>query len=103
MEKVKLEIGESPLVKITTIGGDLRLSGRDEPILEVQAPDKGKLQVNEIAEGVEISAKSGCIIFLPKDARLEAGEVGGDCRVTDLRNEFMIRTIGAVVSRKGAF
>jgi len=48
VEKVTLEIGESPLVKITTIGGDLRLSGRDEPILEAQAPDKGKLQVDEI-------------------------------------------------------
>ena len=98
MEKVTLEIGESPLVKITTIGGDLRLSGRDEPILEAQAPDKGKLQVDEIEDGVEISANSGCIIFLPKDARLEVGEVGGDCRVTDLRNEFMIRTIGGDLS-----
>jgi hypothetical protein len=98
VEKVTLEIGESPLVKITTIGGDLRLSGRDEPILEAQAPDKGKLQVNEIAEGVEISANSGCIIFLPKDASLEVGEVGGDCRVTDLGNELMIRTIGGDLS-----
>ena len=98
MEKVTLEIGESPLVKISTIGGDLRLSGRDEHILEVQAPDKGKLQVDEIADGVEICANSGCIIFLPKDARLEVGEVGGDCRVTDLRNEFMIRTIGGDLS-----
>lgn len=98
MEKVTLEIGESPLVKISTIGGDLRLSGRDEPILEVQAPDKGKLQVDEIVDGVKICANSGCIIFLPKDARLEVGEVGGDCRVTDLRNEFMIRTIGGDLS-----
>ena len=98
MEKVTLEIGESPLVKITTIGGDLRLSGRDEPILEAQAPDKGKLQVDEIEDGVEISANSGCIIFLPKDARLEVGEVGGDCRVTDLSNDFMIRTIGGDLS-----
>ncbi len=98
MEKVTLEIGENPLVKIKTIGGDLRLSGRDEPILEVQAPDKGKLQVNEFADGVEISANSGCIIFLSKDARLEVGEVGGDCRVTDVRNEFMIQTIGGDLS-----
>ncbi len=98
MEKVTLEIGESPLVKISTIGGDLRLSGRDEPILEAQAPDKGKLQVDEIADGVEITANSGCIIFLPKAARLEVGEVGGDCRVTDLNNEFMIRTIGGDLS-----
>ena len=98
MEKVTLEIGESPLVKITTIGGDLRLSGREEPILEVQAPDKGKLQIDEIEDGVEISARTGCIIFLPKGARLEAGEVGGDCRVTDLRNDLMIRTIGGDLS-----
>lgn len=98
MEKVTLEIGESPLVKITTIGGDLRLSGREEPILEVQAPDSGKLEVNEISDGVEISARAGCIIFLPKGARLEVGEVGGDCRVTDLRNELAIRTIGGDLS-----
>ena len=98
MEKVTLEIGENPLVKISTIGGDLRLSGRGEPILEVQAPDKGKLQVDEIVDGVKICANSGCIIFLPKGARLEVGEVGGDCRVTDLRNEFMIRTIGGDLS-----
>jgi hypothetical protein len=98
VEKVTLEIGESPLVKITAIGGDLRVSGRDEPILEVQAPDKGKLQVDEIEDGAEICANSGCIIYLPKDARLEVGDIGGDCRVTDLRNEFMIRTIGGDLS-----
>jgi hypothetical protein len=98
VEKVTLEIGESPLVKISTIGGDLRLSGRDEPILEVQAPDKGELQVDEVTDGVEISANSGCIMFIPKGARLEVGEVGGDCRVTDLKNEFMMRTIGGDLS-----
>jgi len=98
VEKVTLEIGESPLVKITTIGGDLRLSGREESILEVQAPDSGKLEVDEITDGVEICARAGCIIFLPKGARLEVGEVGGDCRVTDLRNEFTIRTIGGDLS-----
>ena len=98
MEKVTLEIGESPVVKITIIGGDLRISGRDEPILEVQAPDNGKLQVDEISDGVEISARTGCIIFLPKEACLEVGEVGGDCRVTDLRQDFMIRTIGGDLS-----
>ena len=98
VEKVTLEIGESPLVKITAVGGDLRLSGREESILEVQAPDSGKLQVDETKDGVEISARTGCIIFLPKKARLEVGEVGGDCRVTNLGQEFMIRTIGGDLS-----
>jgi hypothetical protein len=98
VEKVKLEIGESPVVKISVVGGDLRLSGRDEPLLEIQAPDNGKLQVDEISDGVEISARTGCIIFLPKEASLDVGEVGGDCRVTDLRKDFMIRTIGGDLS-----
>jgi hypothetical protein len=85
MEKVILDVGETPTIIIKAIGGDLRISGRDGGQLEAQAPEKGELKVEEKKKGVEISCRSGCLLFLPKGSRIEAGDIGGDGRITDVQ------------------
>jgi hypothetical protein len=97
MEKIVLETGEKPSIYIETIGRDLRLSGRESTTLEVQAPESGKLTVKEKEKRVVISCKEGCLIFLPKEARVEVGKVGGDTRVTGLSSEILMKVVGGDV------
>ncbi|MGD8822334.1 MAG: hypothetical protein PVG63_04460 [Anaerolineales bacterium] len=98
MEKVTLEVGSSPKIRILNVGGDLRLSGREGSNFEAQAPGSGKLEVEEKEDWVEVGCRSGCLIFLPTEAQVEGGDVGGDMRATGLDQEVMIQTIGGDLS-----
>jgi hypothetical protein len=98
MEKVTMEVGSTPKIRILNIGGDLRLSGREGSNFEAQAPGSGKLEVEEKESWVEVGCRSGCLIFLPTEAQVEGGDVGGDMRATGMENEVMIKTVGGDLS-----
>ena len=98
MQKERLELKGSPTIKIEAVGGDLRISGHDETYLEVQAPDSGGLSVTESKGGAEIACRLGCLIFMPRGGRIQAGEVGGDCRITDIEGEVLLRNVGGDLS-----
>jgi hypothetical protein len=98
MEKVLKDVGESPTIIIQTIGGDLRVSGREGTQVEALAPEKGELKVEETKSGLEISCRSGCLLYIPRGTRIEAGDIGGDGRFTDVLGEVLIRTIGGDLS-----
>lgn len=98
MERVIRDVGTNPVITIQSIGGDLRISGREGDELEAQAPEKGELKVEESKKGVEIACRSGCLLFVPKGAQIEAGYIGGDGRMTDIDGEVLIRTVGGDLS-----
>jgi hypothetical protein len=100
MERVLQDVGKNPTIVIKTIGGDLRVSGREGEQLEVLAPEKGELEVTEGKQGLEITCRSGCLLFVPKDTKLEAGDIGGDGRLTDVHGEILIQTIGGDASMR---
>jgi hypothetical protein len=103
MEKVVLEVGEEAQLKIDAVGGDLRLSGREGTSLEAQAPDHGDLVVEDREGTFHLECRSGCLIFLPKEMRVEAENVGGDARLTDVQADVLIRKVGGdLVLRRGA-
>ena len=98
METIKLEVGETPTVKIEVIGGDLRLSGRQDTQFEAQAPERGTLTVDHDGDHIQVSCCSGCLIFLPAAAKVEVEQVGGDARVIGLSGELMMKTVGGDLS-----
>jgi hypothetical protein len=98
MKKYTLELGETPLIKIDSIVGDLRLSGHDETYLEIQSPQSGQLKVTEEEGGAEISCLSGCLVFVPRAARIEGEAVSGRCRISDVEGEILLRTVGGDLS-----
>lgn len=98
MERVLKEVGNNPIIIVHAIGGDLRVSGRDGEQMEALAPEKGELKVEETQKGMEITCHSGCLLFVPKDSRLEAGDIGGDGRLTDVEGDVLIKTIGGDAS-----
>lgn len=98
MEKITLDVDADVQVVLENIRGDLRLSGRGEDRFEAQAAEGGELKVRRDGARVRVSCKSGCLIFLPTAARVEANQVGGDVRVTNLSNDVLIRNVGGDVS-----
>jgi hypothetical protein len=94
METLKIEVGEKVKVHITTIGGDLRLTGREGAQLEAHAPAEGKLSVIKKNEHVEVSCRSGCLVFLPSDALVQVDAIGGDLRTIGLNGDLTLGTVG---------
>jgi hypothetical protein len=100
MEKVLKDVGENPTIIIQAIGGDLRVSGREGSQVEALAPEKGELKVEDTKKGLEISCRSGCLLYIPRGSRIEAGDIGGDGRFTDILGEVLIRTTGGDLSMR---
>lgn len=93
MDTARVELKTASLVRITSIGGDLRLTGVDSHRLEAQAGRRGGLRVATKGDGVELTCDGGCLVFLPADCRVEIGRVAGDGRVTDLTGPLKIEAV----------
>ncbi|HET7011519.1 MAG TPA: hypothetical protein VFI11_12160 [Anaerolineales bacterium] len=98
MESVRQEVGPHPRVHITSIDGDLRVSGRPGTRLEAQAGSRGGLLVQARGNGVEVTCRSGCLLFLPEDSTLEVERVSGDARLADLAGELRLGDIAGDLS-----
>ncbi|MGD8554071.1 MAG: hypothetical protein PVJ07_09930 [Anaerolineales bacterium] len=94
MEKITLEVGETPQVHIRSIGGDLRLTGREQTELVAQAPEEGKLSVKQVKDVIEIGCRSNCLVFLPAGAQISVETVGGDLRALGLQAALEIKSLG---------
>lgn len=102
METITLEVGANPRLLIVAVGGDLRLTGREGTVLEVQATPMAGVTVTPTADGVEVSCGLACLMFVPRDATVEAQMVGGDVRVTELRGPLTLQTVAGDVSLRRA-
>ena len=94
MESVRQDVGPRPHVRISSVQGDLRISGREGTRLEAQAGGRGGLVVQPKGEVVEVSSRGGCLVFLPPESRLEVVSVSGDARVADVGGELTIEHVG---------
>lgn len=98
MQTVMMEVGAAPKVKILSIGGDLRLSGREGERLEIKAPQGEEIHAVEAGEWIEIQCRSDCLIYLPREATIEGEGIGGDARATDISGDLLLRAIGGDLS-----
>jgi len=101
METITLEVGESPRVRVRSVGSDLRIVGRSGGGLEAQAPSRGDLTVTREAEAVVVSSRVGCLLFLPAGAVVEVGAVGGDARLSGMSGAASLDTVGGDLNLRG--
>jgi len=102
METVLFEVGENPKVKILSIGGDLRLSGRESEQFEAKAPTGAGLLGEQKKDWIEIECPEDCLIFLPRDAQIECESVGGDMRATNINGGLSTKSVGGDVGLRSA-
>jgi DUF4097 and DUF4098 domain-containing protein YvlB len=94
METLKIDVGDKPQIRITSVGGDLRLTGREGAQLEAHAPVDGKLSVTKEGKVVLITCRSGCLVFLPAESRVQVETIGGDVRAIGLTADLTLGTVG---------
>jgi|Deesub1362A_J573_1020465.scaffolds.fasta_scaffold04784_4 hypothetical protein len=98
MEKLVVEGTGWRVCHLKLVTGDLRLMGRVTGPLEVRADRREDIELGEQDEAVEITCRSNCILYIPRDMRVEIGRVGGDARITDLRGDLLLRAVGGDVN-----
>jgi len=101
METILFDVGEKPKIKFLSIGGDLRLSGRESTQFEAKAPTHSELVGEQKGEWIEVRCNSDCLVFLPKEASIEGETVGGDLRATNITGGLLMRTVGGDVGLRG--
>jgi len=101
METILFDVGEKPKVKFLSVGGDLRLSGRECEQFEAKAPTGSELVGVLKGEWIEVQCKSDCLVFLPREAVIEGETVGGDLRATNITGGLIMRTVGGDVGLRG--
>ncbi|MEW6566672.1 MAG: hypothetical protein AB1449_00605 [Chloroflexota bacterium] len=98
METITLEVGPNPRLRITSVEGDLRLTGREGTLLEAQAAPRAGLSVAPLGDGYELSCAAACLIFLPNGATVEGRAIVGDARITGLTGPLMLETVAGDLS-----
>jgi hypothetical protein len=93
MDTARVDLKPASLVRIVSIGGDLRLTGADSPRLEAQAGRRGGLRVTTKSDAVELTCEGGCLVFLPSRCRVEIGRIAGDGRLTDLTGSLKVESV----------
>lgn len=100
MKTLTFEVGEKPVVKLQSIRGDLRLSGRQGGQIEIKAYSDD-VDIVQKGDSLTINCPSDCLIFLPSESRIDGDSIGGDVRATNIRGEVMLRTVGGDLSLRG--
>ena len=64
MQTVTMQATEQTSVNIISVGGDLRITGREGTDIVIQATRDGALSVEESAQAVDIQCSTNCTIFM---------------------------------------
>lgn len=101
MERINLETGDSPEVRITRIAGSLQLKGWGEDRARIEVPHQDDLKYTFRNDVLEISTQSDCILRLPEASELEVSSVSGNAFIAEMENnETKIGSIGGSLTMK---
>src|SRR6185436_13026421 len=97
MDEVTLTLGDNPEIVITSIGGDLRVTGWDGN--EFRAKSEDDTLTTEQQNGrLALVCHADCMVRLPRRARLKILQVGGDARIENLDNPMEIQSVASDLS-----
>ncbi len=94
MATIDFDSNAHPIVELVNIGGDLRLSGWDQPQFVAEADDEKGLRLDRDGDQLILHAAADCTIRLPRSAQVSVKNVGGDARVKSLEQKLSIGNIG---------
>lgn len=77
MTKDQFKTGNSPFIRVEHCDGDLTVRGWAEPLLQV----RGDYELSESEKGYSITSTGGLNLYVPRDAVLSTGRIGGDLTV----------------------
>ena len=87
MENIVLQTSPNPIVEISNIGGDLRLTGWDQSQFVAEADDEDGLIFDHDGDRLKLQADADCTIRLPQGAQVSVRTVGGDAKIIKLSEQ----------------
>jgi hypothetical protein len=81
-------------VTITQVGSDLQVRSWLRNEIQVDC-ELGTLRAEPDAHDVTLSARGDCVVYVPEMAQLEIGTIGADAKVSGVRGNLTINTVGA--------
>jgi hypothetical protein len=101
MEQIVFTTGEAPEITLHYIGGNLRLAGWEQNQFQAEAERRDDLKAEQTAEGVTLSCRSDCAVFVPQSARVNIHEARGDIKVKSVGGPLEIQTVnGCLILRQ---
>jgi hypothetical protein len=93
MDKLVLDLDGITNIVVTSVGGDLRLSGWDNPQLHVEGDDE-TLSLEKVNDHITLRGASDCTIRVPRGLAVVVHKVGGDARIKSLEAQLTIDLVG---------
>jgi len=97
MDEVTLTLGDNPEIVITSIGGDLRVTGWDGNEFRAKSEDDS-LTTEQQNGSLALACQADCLVRLPRRARLKILQVSSDARIESLDNPTEIQSVGGDLS-----
>jgi hypothetical protein len=84
MENLVLETSLNPVVEITDVGGDLRITGWEQPQFVAESDEEDSVHFDHDGDRLRLKADSDLTLRLPHGAQVSVRSVGGDAVVRKL-------------------
>src|SRR3972149_5282254 len=98
-EQAVFPTGESPEITITSVSGDLRLTGWDQNQFLAESDDE-TLIAEQKGDAVAVVCHGDCAVRVPHRSRVKILQVGGDARIKTIESPITVESVaGALVLR----
>ncbi len=84
MENIVLETNLNPVVEISNVGGDLRITGWEQSQLVAESDDEDSVHFDQDGDRLRLQSNSDLTIRLPQGAQVSVRTVGGDAVIRKL-------------------
>jgi len=100
MDRMVIEISDTPEIKIASIHGSLRLKGWDRPQVRVDMELEDTLEMNSDGNTVKISCQSGCLLRVPNDSTIEINSISNDLVIKSINGPISVKQVNGQISVK---
>ena len=101
MDQIVLDAAPNTTIHVTSVAGDLRVTGWDRPQVAAEGDGSDNLHVEQNGGAIQVRADSDCTLRVPRGAALRLDSVSGDARVKNLDGALTIQRIsGELVLRQ---
>ena len=96
-----IETGPAPKIKIETIGGSLRVRGRETETVEIQCGSNDGLKAESKNGELAVECDVDCTLYVPPESTLDVETVGGDASFRSTAGDVSVRTVGGSLKAHG--
>jgi len=92
MDEITLTTSDTPDIRLTHVGGDLRLSGWEQNFFQAEPGDT--ITAEQRDGEIWVNCREDAVIRLPRRARVKIEHIGGDAKIKTLDEALTIEYVG---------